>query len=135
MPIEERTTVIDDGAVHAEEVVTVHEHDASTINHVTTRHVVSFVLGFIEILLAARFILRMLGANPVSGFVSLLYAVTGALLAPFVGIFRPAVSSGAETASVIEPATIIGMIVYAILAWGIVKTVRMFQERKIAAQV
>ena len=43
---------------------------------------------------------------------------------PFEGIFRKGFTEGLETTSVVEPATLIAIIVYAIIAVGIVKLIR-----------
>jgi hypothetical protein len=83
-------------------------------------YLIYFFVGLIEVLLAFRFVLRLLGANPVSGFVNLIYSITQILVLPFVGIFRRAVAQGAETTAVLEPETIVAMIVYGLIGWGIV---------------
>ena len=70
------------------------------------------------------------GANPDSIFVSLIYTVSGAFLAPFRGIFRSAVTNGIETKAVLEPMTIIAMIVYALLAYGIVRLIEIYATPK-----
>lgn len=85
------------------------------------RRVVYYILGALEVLFAFRLIFKVLGANPGSPFVSIIYAITNVFLAPFNGIFRTAVTDGIETQSVLEPSLIIAMIVYAALAWGIVR--------------
>ncbi|MGH4117366.1 YggT family protein [Clostridium sp.] len=87
------------------------------------RKIVYYILGIIEIFFAFRLIFKLLGANPGSTFVSLIYTISGAFLAPFSEIFRTAVTKGIETKSVLEPATIIAMIVYALIAYGIVKLI------------
>lgn len=76
-------------------------------------------LGILEVILGFRLILRILGANPASGFVSFIYSISSIFLAPFYGIFRSFVTEGIETKSVFEPATLIAMIVYAIIAYGL----------------
>jgi hypothetical protein len=91
----------------------------------TARNAVYYILGVLETLLAFRLVLKLLGANPASGFVSMVYGITDVLLLPFTGIFRSASTEGIETASVLEPATIIAMIVYAVIGWGIAKLVTM----------
>lgn len=85
------------------------------------RFLIYYLTGAIEILLAFRFVFKLLGANPDSGFVSAIYSISGVFLAPFFGIFRPAVSEGVETSSVLEPATLIAMVVFAVAGWGIGK--------------
>ncbi|HBW34444.1 MAG TPA: YggT family protein [Desulfosporosinus sp.] len=87
------------------------------------KRVVYYILGVLEVLLAFRLIFKLLGANPQSPFVSFIYSVSQAFLIPFNGIFRSAVTKGIEAQSVLEPTTIIAMIVYAIMAWGIVKLI------------
>lgn len=90
-----------------------------------------YVLGFMEILLAFRFLFKLLGANPQSGFVSIIYAVTKVFLLPFFGIFGTASASMDGTHAILEPATLVGMAVYAIIAWGIVKLVEVFRIQKL----
>ncbi|KJS84274.1 MAG: hypothetical protein JM58_11310 [Peptococcaceae bacterium BICA1-8] len=87
----------------------------------TARRVVYYILGFLEIMFAFRLVFKLLGANPNSGFVSFIYSITQVFLLPFTAIFRSATTQGIETKAVLEPSTIIAMIVYAVIAWGIVK--------------
>lgn len=78
--------------------------------------IIWYILGFIEVLLVFRIILKMLGANPFIGFTSLTYALTTPFAAPFVGILGASVSES----SVIEWSTIIAAIVYICIAWRLV---------------
>ncbi len=89
----------------------------------TARRVVYYILGIFEILLAFRLVFKLLGANPNSGFVSSIYSISQVFLAPFTAIFRSAETQGIETKAVLEPSTIIAMLVYALVAWGIVKLI------------
>ena len=98
----------------------------------TAERVIYYVLGLLEVLLAFRFVFKLLGANPASGFVSFIYSITQIFLAPFTAIFRASVTQGIETKAVLEPSTLIAMVVYALIAWGIVKliiTIRGSKER------
>lgn len=85
---------------------------------------VYFLFGVLEILLGFRVLFKLLGANPSSIFVGLIYGVTKLFVLPFEGIFRRGFTEGIETTSVLEPSTIVAIIVYAIVAWGIVKLIR-----------
>jgi hypothetical protein len=87
------------------------------------RKYVYYVLGVLEVLFAFRLIFKLLGANPSSAFVSFIYSFTQLFLRPFASIFRTPVIKGIETQAVLEPTTIIGMIVYALIAWGIIKLI------------
>ncbi len=95
----------------------------------TTRRAVYYILGVLEVLLAFRLIFKLLGANPGSGFVAGIYSISQVFLAPFHAIFRTATSQGIETKAVLEPGTIIAMVVYALIAWGIVKLITIIRER------
>lgn len=101
-------------------------HDKKSDKGFTAKKVIYYILGLLEVLLAFRLIFKLLGANPASGFVAFIYSVTRIFLAPFTAIFRTAVADGIETKAVLEPGTIIAMIVYALIAWGIVKGIKMF---------
>jgi hypothetical protein len=89
----------------------------------TAANIIYFIAGVLEITLLFRFIFRITGANPGSGFVSGIYGFTQFLILPFRGIFSPAASEGIEVRSIFEPATLIAMIVYAIIAWGAVRLI------------
>ena len=78
--------------------------------------VIWYILGFVEVLLVFRTILKILGANPFAGFASLIYAITTPLVAPFNGILSISVTGN----SVIEWSTIIAAIVYLCIAGGLV---------------
>lgn len=88
---------------------------------VKSRSIIYYILGLIEILLAMRFLFMLLGANPRSGFTAFLYSITGIFISPFSGIFNPVTASGLVSSSVFDPAAIIAMAVYALIAWGIVR--------------
>lgn len=94
----------------------VHE-DVHTHAAVLARRVILYLLDVLEILLAFRFFLRLLAANPASPFVRFVYAVTEPFVFPFRGIFPQISSQG----SVLEWAVLLAMIVYAVVAWGIVR--------------
>jgi hypothetical protein len=78
--------------------------------------IIWYFLGVIEVVLAFRVILKLLGANAFSGFASFIYAVSGPFALPFSGILGTTVSSDL----VFEWSTLIAMAVYFIVAYGIV---------------
>ncbi len=92
--------------------------------------IVYYILGVLEVLLAFRLVFKILGANPESIFVSIIYSITKLFLTPFTGIFRMAISSGIETESILEPTVLIAMVVYALLAWGFVKLIIISNNNK-----
>lgn len=97
-------------------------------NTQTTEYVIYFLLGILETLLALRLVLKIAGASLSSGFVNLIYTLTGVFILPFEGIFRRGIAQGVETTSVLEPSTIVAMIIYAVLAWGVVKFIKILSK-------
>ena len=81
------------------------------------RQAIYLIFGIIEGLVAIRFILRLLGANPDAGFAAFVYGVTAPFLAPFVGLFGTPQYNG----SVLELHSIVAIVVYALLAWVLAK--------------
>lgn len=79
--------------------------------------IVWYILGLVEVLLAFRFVLKLLGANAGAGFTSFVYMVTTPFTAPFVAVFKISKAAG----SVFEWTTILAMFVYWVIAWGIIK--------------
>jgi len=96
----------------------------------TIEYLIYFFFGALEILLAFRLVLKMTGANISSTFVRIVYGLTGIFILPFEGIFRRGFAPGLETTSVFEPSTLVAIIVYAFLAWGIVKLIRVLSGEK-----
>ncbi|MFZ5969939.1 MAG: YggT family protein [Bacillota bacterium] len=96
-----------------------HENAKIPLWFVKSRNTINYILGVVEVLLAFRFVFKLLGANPHNEFVAFLYSITDIFTAPFSGIFNSFVVNGLAARSVFEPATIIGMIVYAVVAWGL----------------
>jgi hypothetical protein len=78
--------------------------------------IIWYILGVIEVVLAFRVVLKLLGANAFSGFASFIYAISGPFALPFAGILGTTVSSS----SVFEWSTLIAMVVYFIVSYGIV---------------
>ena len=83
------------------------------------------ILSALEILLAVRFVLKLLGANPNSGFAQFIYGLSSLFTAPFAGLFATTASGG----SLLEVTTIIAMIIYALAFWGIVSLIPIITDR------
>jgi hypothetical protein len=95
----------------------------SSYNSPTTKplyrgtQVVWYILGLLEVVLAFRFVLKLLGANPSAGFSKFIYAVSYIFAAPFLNVFNASTVEG----SIFEWTTLLAMFVYFLIAWGIVK--------------
>lgn len=81
--------------------------------------IVWYILGFIEVLLAFRLVLKLLIANPGAGFTSFIYGVTRIFVTPFLSVFGKTEIAG----SIFEWTTLLAMFVYWVLATGIVKLI------------
>lgn len=80
-------------------------------------NIISFLVGLLEVILALRAAFRLLGASQDNSFMQFLYNLSHVFVAPFNGIFH---DQALGTRSVFELSTLIAMLVYALLAWGLV---------------
>ena len=82
--------------------------------------ILDLVIGTVEVLLGLRVMLRILGANPGSNFISWLYSTTDQMLLPFWNIFPAATISGIY---IVEFSTLFAMLAYAFFGWAIMKLI------------
>jgi hypothetical protein len=82
--------------------------------------IVGFLVGVVDILIAARFLGKLLGASAQSAFVNFIYQVSGPLVAPFQGIF----GNGGSKANSFETADLVAIVAYAVIGWGLVMLIR-----------
>ncbi|MDQ3123720.1 MAG: YggT family protein [bacterium] len=91
--------------------------DQSVPGSVLAKRIVYYIGGALLFLLALRFLLLLLGASRNSGFVDFIYSLSGVFVAPFNGIFNEPTYGR----SVFDTATLVAMVVYAIVMVGIAK--------------
>jgi hypothetical protein len=72
---------------------------------------IQWFVAVLEVALALRFVLKLIGADPNNAFALLLYGSTNIVLFPFSNIIT--------TVSRFEGSTLIAMIVYALILWAI----------------
>jgi hypothetical protein len=77
--------------------------------------IIWLLLGILEALLALRFVFKLIGVNAANSFATLLYSVTNLFVAPFASLSRAPAAGG----MVLEVSTIIAMLVYLLIAWGL----------------
>jgi hypothetical protein len=85
--------------------------------------IVWYIIGIIEVLLGFRVVLRLMGANPASGFANLIYGLSLPLASPFTNLFG--IPRAGQFA--LEPGTLIGMLVYFLIGLAIVKLMQMIK--------
>ena len=76
-------------------------------------------LGILEALIALRIGLKLIGANPESPIVALIYGVTFLFLFPFEGM----VANPSSGSIVLELSSVFAMVIYALIAWAVERTV------------
>lgn len=97
----------------------------SVSGRTTAKQVVWLIADLIAALLLVRVILQLLGANVGNGFVDVVYGVSGFFAAPFFGMFSYTPTYGK---SYLEIGTIVAIIVYLLIGWGIVQLLSLGQR-------
>lgn len=120
--------------VSVKETVTTQAVNPKATSSQTVEYLVYFLFGILEVLLAFRLVFKLTGASLTSGFVSLIYGLTGIFILPFEGIFRRGFAQGVETTSVLEPSALAAIVVYAVLAWGIVALLKILSGEQRQAE-
>ena len=72
-------------------------------------------LGILEALIALRIGLKLIGANPDSPIVALIYGFTYLFLFPFEGM----TATPAAGSMVLELSSLFAMVIYALIAWAV----------------
>lgn len=84
-------------------------------------HIMWSLLAFLELLLFGRFLLRLIAANPDSGFAMVMYGITGMFVEPFNGLVATPSIGGWP----VEVTTLIAMTVYALAFWMAAYAIRL----------
>ena len=77
------------------------------------------LLGILEALIALRVGLKLIGANPASTIVALIYGFTSLFLFPFEGM----IASPSSGRIVLELSSFFAMLIYGLIAWAVERTV------------
>jgi hypothetical protein len=76
--------------------------------------------GIVIALLVIRFTFKLLAASTQASFVTFIYNLTQVLVAPFHGIFN----TEASGRNVFEPESVVAIVIYLLIGWGLVTLVR-----------
>ena len=88
--------------------------------------IIWYIGGVLLVLLAFRFVLALLGANPNSGFANFIYSASHPFVAPFFNLFGYNLHLGVSR---FETFTLVAMAVYAIVAYGLASLVTINKTR------
>lgn len=108
--------------VNGEDTVeTVHDPVVEREHHANVaERVVWLIAGILLVLLGLRFVFALLGANPNNAIADFVYTVTHPFVAPFFGLFNYSFTAGVAR---FEAYTLVAMVIYALIAWGIARLV------------
>jgi uncharacterized protein YggT (Ycf19 family) len=109
------TRVVDDGVA-----------PATNSTAVIAARIVWFITGVILVILAFRFAFVLLGANPANGFANFIYSVSHPFVAPFFGLFHYSLKYGISR---FEVSTLVAMVVYALIGYGIARLLTIHRAR------
>ena len=112
-----RESVVQDGNATVQRQSVAHTTHTSGV--VLAQRVVWFIVGFINAIIALRFVFLLLGANRDAGFTDFIYSLSAPFVAPFVGIFGEPVYGE----SVFEVSSILAIVIYTLIGWGITKLI------------
>jgi len=87
--------------------------------------IIWWLLGFLEAILALRFIFKLIGVNAANPFATFLYNLSGFFVKPFASL------TGAPEAAgmVFEFSTLLAMVIYGLVGFGIERLVYVFFYR------
>jgi hypothetical protein len=83
------------------------------------------LLGLLEAVIALRVVFKLIGVNAANPFAALLYNVSDLFVAPFASL----TSAPAAGGMVLEISSILAMIIYLLIAWGIERIVNVLFYR------
>lgn len=98
------------------------EHEHGRDQRVATfkaTQMIWLLLGLLEAIIALRVVFKLIGVNATNPFATLLYNVTNLFVAPFASLTGAPAAGG----MVLEISSIIAMIVYLLIGWGLERIV------------
>jgi len=87
--------------------------------------IILWCFSILETMIALRIVLKLIGANPGSFIVNLIYGITSPFLIPFAGVIR----SPAADAMVLEISSIFAIVIYALIAVAFEKLIWVIVSR------
>jgi uncharacterized protein YggT (Ycf19 family) len=118
------TRVIDDDMAASAQTVPVERSNIAV-------RIIWFIAGVLLTLLAFRFALVLLGANPSNGFANFIYSASHPFVAPFFGLFGYSLHYGVSR---LELSTLVAMAVYALVAFGLSRLFTIREPRTVATR-
>lgn len=92
--------------------------DSVVVSRSPIARIIGGITSFIVAIIAVRFVLTLLGANPDNGFANLVYSITYPLVAPFYGLFGYTLQLGVAR---FEFESLVAMLVYGLVGYGLAR--------------
>ena len=124
-----KVTTTDDTRMVEESEAQRPDYESSEPASSVAERVIWYVAGVLLVLLAFRFVLALLGANPSNGFANFIYSVSHPFVAPFFSLFSYSLRYGVSR---FETYTLVAMAVYAVIAFGLVRLVTLNRPHHVA---
>ncbi|MEO6063209.1 MAG: hypothetical protein ABIQ99_14840 [Thermoflexales bacterium] len=102
----------------------VSEQDRSVFTFRAT-HAIWLVFGLLEALIGFRIGMKLVGANHADPFAIFVYNTTSLFVAPFAGL----ATSPSVGMAVLELSSVIALVAYALIGWGVERIVWLFLDR------
>ncbi|TAN19975.1 MAG: YggT family protein [Actinomycetota bacterium] len=92
---------------------------------IVAARIIWWLAGVLLAILALRFIFTLLGANPANAFANFIYSVSYPFVSPFFNLFGYSFHYGV---SHLEIFTLVAMVIYALIAWGLARLVTITRD-------
>ncbi len=131
-PVDRRDEITVYGDPNYDRQVVYRENTAAEQRQTLTQiaALIGFFFGILEGLIGIRVLLRLIDANPANVFAMVVYNFTALFLAPFNGIVPNPEVGG----MVLEVSSIIAIVVYALVAWALIRLVWLLFYRPAATR-
>jgi len=104
---------------------TINHRQSSTHQQNVIARLVSFLVGVLLVFLGLRLILVLLGANPANSFANFIFTTSHPFVAPFFSLFGYSLKYGVSR---FETFTLVAMVVYALIGYGVIKLITITQD-------
>lgn len=104
------------------------QRETTISSQIILARIIWFIVEVISVVIALRVVLLLLAANQGSAFVDFVYGLGAFFAAPFFGIFSYTPVYGS---SVFEISSVIAILIYLLIGWGLAKLVTLGTHRRI----
>ncbi len=123
--IKETTTRTGDTVQKTTQISNPQDTNKRSKNNILT-DIIAYLTGLLIVILGIRLFLALFGANPANIFAKFIYNTSHPFVIPFFSLFN--YHSYNYAVAHFEIYTLVAIIVYALIAWGIIKLIKINQK-------